>query len=308
MNRVWGYISALVVAILFGVWVSLDKILLGYLHPVALAASTYLIASAFLFLINFSPLGDKIQKFINHESVVEDYITTKEYFILFLTAIFGSLIAPSLYLSGLARISAVNAALLANAEIIFIIILGVLFLKEKVGRKDFIGFALLLMGAIFLSTNNLQNLTFNQSLFGSILVISASFFWSMDTILSKFLSQKGNIIFITALKALMGGSILFIISLILGLSFSLPYDKIPLLLFISFICLSFSLPLVYYAIRIIGSTRTGSIFSLSSLFGAVTAFFVLGEQLTISQLSFGILMVIGVYILYYNQKYLLPKK
>lgn len=302
MNRAWGYISALTVALLFGVWFSLDKTLLGYLHPFVLAALTYLIASTFLFIINFSPLGERILEFINKKSDVENYITRKEYFILFLTAIFGSFIAPALYLNGLFRITAVNAALLANVEIIFIIILGVLFLKERVVKRDGLGFAFLFVGAIFLSTNNLQNLSFNQSLFGSILVISASFFWSMDTILSKFLSHKRNIIFVTALKTLIGGSILFIISLIMGLSFTLPLDKLPLLLFIGLVCLSFSLPLIYYAIRIIGSTRTGSIFSLASLFGAITAFFVLGEPLTLSQLSFGVLMIAGVYILYTGEK------
>lgn len=300
--KIWGYLSALTVAILFGVWFSLDKTLLNYLHPFVLASMTYLIAAIFLFTVNYSPLRDRILNFINRKSEVENYITRKEYFILFLTAIFGSFIAPALYLSGLFRITAVNAALLANAEIIFIIILGVLFLKEKVNKKDALGFVFLLIGAIFLSTNNLQNLSFNQSLFGSILVISASFFWSMDTILSKFLSHKRNIIFITALKTSIGGLILLIVSLIMGLSFYLPLDKLPLLLFIGLVCLSFSLPLIYYAIRIIGSTRTGSIFSLSSLFGAITAFVALGEPLTASQLSFGILMIAGVYILYSSQK------
>ena len=301
MNRAGGYISALTVALFFGIWFSLDKTLLGYLHPFALAALTYLIASAFLFMINFSPLGEKILILINRESRVEEFITRKEYFILFLTAIFGSFIAPALYLSGLSKITAVNAALLSNAEIIFILILGIVFLKEKVGKKDFLGFAFLLIGAIFLSTNNLQNLSFNQNFIGSILVISSCFFWSMDTILSKFLSHKRNILFVTALKALIGGSILFVVSLFMGLSFSLPLDKIPLLLFIGLVCLSFSLPLIYYAIRIIGSTRTGSIFSLSSLFGAITAFFVLGEPLSVYQIFFGILMIFGVYILYKEQ-------
>lgn len=299
--KIWGYLSALMVALLFGVWFSLDKILLGFLHPFALAALTYLIASIFLFSINYSPFKENLLNKINRKSEVEDSINKKEYSILFLTAIFGALIAPALYLSGLFMITAVNAALLANSEIIFIILLGILFLKENISKKDFIGFAFLLIGAIFLSTNNLQNLSFNQNLIGSILVISASFFWSMDTILSKYLSNKRNIIFITALKTLIGGSILFIISLIMGLSFNLPLEKVPLLLFIGLICLSFSLPLIYYAIRIIGSTRTGSIFSLSSLFGAITAFIVLGEPLTLSQLSFGLLMIAGVYILYREQ-------
>jgi len=296
--KIWGYSSALTVALLFGVWFSLDKILLGYLHPFALAAVIYLTGSAFLFFINFSPLKNRILNFINSNDNVEDFITRKEYFILFLTALFGVFIAPALFLSGLFMITAVNAALLSNTEILFIIILGVLFLKEYIGKKDVLGFFFILIGAIFLSTNNLQNLSFDQSLFGSLLVVSSSFFWSMDTILSKYLSNKRNIIYITALKSAIGGSMLFLISLIIGLNFSLPLDKLPLLLFAGFICLSFSLPLAYYAIRIIGSTRTGSIFALSSLFGAVTAFIILSEPLTLMQLLFGVLMIAGVYILY----------
>ena len=302
MNRSWGYLSALTVALLFGIWFSLDKTLLGYLHPFALAALTYLIASIFLFFVNFSPLKDKVLNLINQDDELENFMSRKDYGILFLTAIFGSVTAPALYLSGLSRITAVNAALLTNVEILFIIIIGIFFLKEEVHKKDILGFAFLLVGAIFLSTNNLQNISFNQSLFGSLLVVSASFFWSLDTSLSKFLSRKQNIIFVTALKSGIGGSILFLLSLILGLNFTLPLFRVPLLLFIGLICVSFSLVLIYYSLRNIGSTRTGSIFALSSLFGAVTAFIALNEPLTILQLSFGFLMLIGVFILYKSEK------
>jgi drug/metabolite transporter (DMT)-like permease len=302
MNRSWGYLSALTVALLFGIWFSLDKTLLGYLHPFALAALTYLIASVFLFFINFSPLKNKLLNIINHDDELENFMSRKDYGILFLTAVFGSVTAPALYLSGLSRITAVNAALLTNVEILFIIIIGIFFLKEEVRKKDILGFAFLLIGAIFLSTNNLQNITFNQSLFGSMLVVSASFFWSLDTSLSKFLSRKQNIIFITALKSGIGGSILLVLSLILGLNFALPLFRVPLLLFIGLVCVSFSLVLIYYSLRVIGSTRTGSIFALSSLFGAVTAFIVLNEPLTLLQLSFGVLMLAGVFVLYKSGK------
>ena len=302
MNRSWGYLSALTVALLFGIWFSLDKTLLGYLHPFALAALTYLIASVFLFFINFSPLKNRILDVINRDDQLENFMSRKDYGLIFITAVFGSLTAPALYLSGLSRITAVNAALLTNVEILFIIVIGIFFLKEEVHKKDILGFAFLLLGAIFLSTNNLQNITFNQSLFGSILVVSASFFWSLDTSLSKFLSRKQNIIFVTALKSGIGGSILFLMSLILGLNFTLPVVRVPLLLFIGLICVSFSLVLIYYSLRNIGSTRTGSIFALSSLFGAVTAFIVLNEPLTPLQLSFGVLMLVGVFVLYKSGK------
>lgn len=300
MNRLWGYISAIMVAMFFGVWFTLDKTLLGYLHPLALAAFTYSLASAFLLSIRLSPLHPKILKILHRESKVEIQISRRNYFTLFLTAIFGAVIAPALYLNGLNQITAVNAALLSNVEILFIILIGIFFLKEFAKKKDVLGFALLLIGAIFLSTNNLQNLSFNQNLTGSLLVVSACLFWSMDISLSKFLSNKRDIFFITGLKCAIGGSILFLICLTLGLSFRLPLNLLPLLLFIGLVCMSFSIVLIYLAIREIGSTRTGSIFSTSSLFGAIIAFIVLGEPLKASQLLFGVLMLLGILILYKN--------
>ncbi|AUB56778.1 transporter [Methanobacterium subterraneum] len=288
------------VALLFGIWFSLDKILLGYLHPLALAALIYLLASAFLFLIRVSPLHHSLLEIVHRESKVQIHISRRNYLTLFLTAIFGTVIAPVLYLTGLNQITAVNAALLTNVEILFIILLGIFFLKEKVKAKDIVGFIFLLIGAIFLSTNNLQDLTFDQSLVGSLLVVSACFFWSMDTTLTKFLSNKRDIFLLTSLKCGIGGLILFLISIFLGLNFTLPLNMVPVLLFIGLGCMSFSIVLTYIAIREIGSTRTGSIFSTSSLFGAVVAFIILGESLEATQLFFGILMFLGILILYKN--------
>ena len=300
MKRLWGYICAIMVAMLFGGWFTLDKTLLGYLHPLALATLTYSLASAFLFFIRLSPLHPKILKILHRESKVEIQISRRNYITLFLTAIFGAVIAPGLYLNGLNQITAVNAALLTNVEILFIILIGIFFLKEKAQKKDIVGFALLLIGAIFISTNNLQNLSFNQNLTGNLLVVSACFFWSMDISLSKYLSNKSDIFFLTGLKCAIGGSILFLTCLTLNLSFKLPLNLLPLLLFIGLVCMSFSIVLIYLAIREIGSTRTGSILSTSSLFGAIIAFIVLGEPLKASQLLFGVLMILGILILYKN--------
>ena len=298
MSRFWGYLSAIMVAILFGVWYSLDKILLGYLHPLVLAAMVYTLASMLLLLIRISPLNSPLLEVMHRQSKVETHITGKNYVTLFLTAICGAVMAPALYLSGLDQITAVNAALLCNVEILFIIILGVLFLKETVKAKDILGFAFLLLGAVFLSTNNLQGISFQQNLEGSILVISACFFWSMDTTLTKFLSNKRDLFLLTGIKCGVGGLILVIMSLFMGLSFNLPLNAVPLLLFVSLGCMSSSMLLIYIAIREIGSTRTGSIFSTSSLFGAIVAFLILGEPLGIFQLFFGLLMFAGILILY----------
>jgi drug/metabolite transporter (DMT)-like permease len=301
MDRIWGYWAALTVALLFGVWFTLDKILLGNLHPFALATLTYLIASVTLLAISFSSLHPKVLRILHGSTKVEKSITRKEYAILFLTAIFGAVIAPGLSLYGLKQITAVNAALLSNTEMFFIIIIGIIFLKESVKRYDFLAFLFIILGTISLSTNNFQDLNLYPNLYGNLFVIGAAFFWSLDTSLSKFLSKKRDIVFITGIKCAIGGVILLLISLYLGLNFTLPLNQLPLLLMVSIGCLSLSLVLIYFAIREIGSTRTGSIYALSSLFGALIAFLILKESFSLYQIFFGILMLLGVFILYKNQ-------
>jgi drug/metabolite transporter (DMT)-like permease len=55
-----------------------------------------------------------------------------------------------------------------------------------------------------------------------------------------------------------------------------------------------------FALREIGSMKTGVLFSTSSLFGAVFAFIVLREPLTVIQIAAGLVMFLGVYFLYRN--------
>ena len=302
MHRYWGYLSALTVALIFGVWYSFDKILLQYLHPLALAGLTYVTAALFLFLIRFSPIQSRILTILNRESKVESFISRRDYILIVITALLGSFVAPAVYLTGLNQITAVNAALLMNVQVFFIILIGIFFLKESVQKKDILGFIFLLSGAIFLTTGNGGNISLNQSLYGSILVILAAFFWSMDTSLSKFLSNKRDLVLIAALKCSIGGLFLILISLIMGLNLELPLNQLPYLLFIGIFCISFSLVLTYFSIREIGSTRTGSIFAFDSLFGAIFAFIILSEPFTTLQLLFGLFMLTGVFILYRNER------
>jgi drug/metabolite transporter, DME family len=302
MDRIWGYWAALTVALLFGLWYTIDKILLGHLQPFALAALTYLIASATLLTISKSPIHLKVLKILHGSTDVEKYITRKEYLILGFTALFGAVIAPSLALYGLNQITAVNAALLSNSEMLFIIIIGVFFLKENIGKYDLLAFVFIILGTVSLSTNNFQDLSISPNLYGNLLVIAAAFFWSLDTSLSKFLSKKRDIVYITGIKCAIGGFVLLILSFSMGLNFILPLEQIPLLIMAAMGCLSFSLVLIYFAIREIGSTRTGSIYALSSLFGAVIAFLLLKETFTIYQIFYGVLMLVGVFILYKNEK------
>jgi drug/metabolite transporter (DMT)-like permease len=152
---------------------------------------------------------------------------------------------------------------------------------------------------IFVTTNGaFQNLTLIQNIIGNLLIISACFFWGIDNNLSKHLSRKRDIIMVTGLKCFIGGIALLALSFLLGFSFTIPLISIPYILFVGAFSIAFSILFFLFALRKIGSMRTGVIFSLSSLFGAVLAFVVLREPFTIIQLAAGLVMVLGIYVLY----------
>ena len=234
-DRKWGYVSVLAATVLFGIWNTFSKILLQDLDPLALSALVYCIAGVFLFAVRFSGFNNELMGMLDSNSEAETYMSRKDYVILITTAFAGSVIAPVIYLNGLNQITAVNASLLMNAEVLFIIVIGIFILKESFQKKEGIGILLLLIGTIFLATNgNLQYFSVSDN-FGTLLVIIAAFFWSIDTTLSKFLSNKRDLLGVSALKCSIGCIVLLLLSLILGLNLKIPLNHLPYLLFIGLV-------------------------------------------------------------------------
>ena len=150
---------------------------------------------------------------------------------MIITAISSSVIAPILYLNGLNQTTAVNASLLINIEVLFIISMSLILFKEVLRKKDILGMILLVIGAVYLATKGeIVDILFKESFVGSLLIIAASFFWSIDTVLSKYLSNKRDLIWIAGLKSSIGGIILLVVTLFLGISLLVPWNMLPFLL------------------------------------------------------------------------------
>lgn len=298
MSHHWGYVSAVVSAILFGASSTLNKIALENVNPTIIAGMIYFVGGGLLFIVHLTPLGKKMLKKFDSEDT-ETKITKKDYSTLVFVILCGSIIAPFLLLNGLNQTSAINSSLLLNAETLFTVALAFVFLSERCNKREYAGILLLLVGLIFVTTNGaFQNLTLTENILGNLLIIGACFFWGIDNNLSKFLSKKRDIITVTGLKCFIGGSALLALSLLLGFSFNIPLTSIPYILFVGAFSVAFSILFYLLALRKIGSLRTGIIFSLSSLFGAVLAFIVLRESFTAIQAIAGLIMILGIYILY----------
>jgi len=209
------------------------------------------------------------------------------------------MIAPLLLLNGLSETTAINASLLLNAESLFTVMIALVFLEERGTRREYLSILMLLVGVVFLTTNGeFQRLSLSENILGNLLIVGACLFWGIDNNLSRFLSKKRDIILVTGLKCFIGGLALLIISFLLGINLSVPLITIPYLLSVGAFSIAFSILLFLFALRKIGSMRTGVIFSTSSIFGAVLALAVLRETFTLLQLIAGLVMLLGVYVLY----------
>ena len=299
MTHHWGYVGAISSALLFGMGATLNKIVLVQVHPTVVAGLIYLFAGISLSLVRLSPLRDRIMSLLKTPTKTEAKINMKDFVILGIVVLSGSTIAPFLFLNGLNETTAINASLLQNTESLFTVLIAFLFLKEKAGKKDWVGILFLIVGVLFLTTNGeFFRLTLTQSLYGNMLIVTACLFWGIDNSLSRFLSKKEDIILITALKCMAGGTILLLLSLALRLEFQISLYTFPYLIAVGAFSIGFSILFFLLGLREIGAIRTGVIFSTSSLFGATFAFLILRENFSLIQLISGFVMLVGVYILY----------
>jgi len=295
----WGYVGAISSALLFGMGATLNKIVLAQVHPTIVAGIIYLFAGISLSLVRLSPLRNRIMSLLKTPTKTETKINTKDFVTLGMVVLSGSTIAPFLFLNGLNETTAINASLLQNTESLFTVLIAFLFLKEKAGKKDWVGILFLIVGVLFLTTNGeFFRLTLTQSLYGNILIVAACLFWGIDNSLSRFLSKKEDIILIAALKCMAGGTILLLLSLALRLEFQFSLFVFPYLISVGAFSIGFSILFFLLGLREIGAMRTGVIFSTSSLFGATFAFLILRENFSLIQLTSGFVMLLGVYILY----------
>jgi len=299
MTHHWGYVGAIIAAILFGISSAFNKMALAKIHPLIVAGLIYFIAGIFLLLVRLSPLHRRILILLETPTKTEPAMTGKDYLVLGLVTISGAVVAPFLFLYGLNQTTAVNASLLLNMESLFTVFIALMFFQERGVKKDYFGVLLLIVGAVLITTDGeFQRLTLAQAIVGNLLIVFACLFWGVDNNLSKLLSKKRDLPHVVALKCLGGGVLLLLLSLLLGVNFRIPIFSLPYLLSVGAFSVGFSIVFFVFALREIGSMKTGVIYSTSSFFGAALAFVMLREPFTLIQLIAGLLMFLGVYILY----------
>lgn len=293
MNKstIIGYISALLAAVLFGSVPTIAKPVISDINVLLLSSIAYLIAA-----LTFTPIARK----------TKTALVKKDYIILVAISICGAAAAPYLYFLGLHQSSASDTSLLSNVEIMFTVLFGLLFFKERLRPVGFISVALVLSGVVIITTN----LQFSGSLShlnaGHFFILGAMVLWALDNNLSRIIATRIDTARLVQLKSAIGGLILLATVFLLGIPFDIKASQIPQVILLSAIGFGGSLYFFLQSLKRIGTIRTIMIFSMASVFGLVFASVFLHEQISAYQASAIAIMLTGIYMI--NRKESMKEK
>ena len=280
-----GYLAALGAAVLSGLLPSLSKPILESVNPLFFTGIVTL-APALL----FTPVSIRSNE--------NKHIRRNGFFILAAIAILGGLIAPYIYFVGLTETTASDAALLANGEMVFTVLIAAMFFGERLSKKGLFALTLLAIGIVTVITD----LQFSTSITnftqpGHALILGATLLWGIDNNVTSAITERVNVARIIQLKAVISGiGLLLIAFLSHAAKISSPSLLLEVFLF-GLIVFSGSAFLSIETLKRLGAITTTIVFPITSIFGLAFAYLLLGEVITPVQVASVAVILLGIYLL-----------
>lgn len=218
-------------------------------------------------------------------------VNTKDWLWLVLVGLVGGAIPFVMFFKGLQLSTGLVGSFIHKAMFIFVAILAVVFLKERLSWKVILP-AVVLLGGNFL----LLGITSFEFSAGTLLVIGATVFWSAENILSKSLLKR-IAPKVLAFARLGFGSLFIMMYLMLTGDFSLigslNIGQVSWILVSAPFLLMYVLTW-YTGLRDVNVTTATSVLLLGSPITLMLSYLFLGKALTVLQVSGIILLVAGV--------------
>lgn len=279
-------VLALLSAALFGVSTPAAKALLGAIDPAVLAGLLYCGAG-----MGVAVLRRVRRSLLVEPQAAEAALTRKDVPWLAGAIVAGGIVGPILLMVGLARTDAATASLLLTMEGVATALLAWYVFHESFDRRIAAGMACLVAGAVVLSWTGTPTLA---GILGPVAILAACLAWGLDNNLTRKVSLADPLQ-IVEFKGLIAGPVNLVIGLAAG-------GEIPTLTptaiagVVGFLGYGVSLALFIFALRDLGTARTGAYFSTAPFIGAFAALLLLREPLTIQLIFAGLLMGLGVWL------------
>lgn len=202
----------------------------------------------------------------------------------------GGVAGPVLLMLGLASTTASSASLLLNLESLATMVIAWTVFRENVDWRILIGALSILAGAVVLPWQG------GPSGFGwgAFLIAGACLAWGIDNNLTRKLSAADPVQ-ITIAKGLVAGGANLALALAAGARLPAP-PALAGAAILGFFSYGVSLVLFVFALRYLGSARTGAYFSTAPFIGATLAVMLLSEPVGPQLVAAAVLMGVGLYL------------
>lgn len=128
---------------------------------------------------------------------------------LFILAVIGGSLPFYLFFTGLSQTSAINAAILQKTLVIWVAIIAIPFLKEKLSAVQILAIGVLFGSNIMIG--GFRGFSYSQ---GELMILAATILWAIETVIAKRVLNKVDADIVTGARMGIGSLILFSLSLI----------------------------------------------------------------------------------------------
>ncbi len=208
--------------------------------------------------------------------------------------LFGGLLGPVLLLLGLQLASAASVSMWLNLELVATAVLGRLFFHDHLGRYGWLGVAGIVLAGALLSIGEGMS-----GIWAGLLVAGACICWGLDnhfTALIDGITPSES----TMWKGLVAGSVNFIIGLFLH-SYDASVSVTIGALAVGIFAYGASITLYIASAQGMGATRAQMFFASAPFFGVALAAIVLGESISIIQITAAAVMALSLTALFRDQ-------
>ena len=282
-------ISSLLIFISFvwaGSFIAVDATV-DQIPPISLGFIRFLVAVPFMVLLLFLLKKDK-------------FIPRKEWPSLGILGFTGVTFLYIFQYIGIKFTTSSTSAVLISTNMIFIVILSVIFLKEKISIAKILGIVFSFIGVIFVVFAQMLNekIIFDEMfLLGCIFIISSAFCWAIYSIVGKRLLEKYDAFTVITYSFILGiiFYLPFFVHETISSTINITFNGWLAILYLSLVCAVFGYLGWYYSIERIETSKAAVFLTFIPLFAIILSFFY-GEPITIFFIMGAFLIISGVYL------------
>lgn len=293
-KKILAHILAIILMIIWGLSYLSIKVIVSEIEPTLSAFYRFFIAFIFLAIVY------KIK--YSHEKVLkEDKIK------LVMGGLFGITIYFFFENYSVYFTSASNVAILIATIPVFTLLVQGIIYKEKMTIPKVLGVLLSLFGIIIVVSSKDRVNLFSKGSLGDIMVLGAVISWIIYNVFSCKLKGKYSSTTVAVHQTFWG--CLFLSPSLFFSKFSMPsYTVILNIIFLSLICSCIGSILYIYCLKNLGATVITTYINLQPIVSLVSAGIILKEAITKWQVIGCVVIILGVFMVSFADKFILKFK